>query len=120
MNQELETQIRNTIKNMKARGYILRDDGNALLLRGQTIEHEALSLENDLEAFKARAEHTDIVAINGRWMVTSPARHDGAGWMLCEVNENGVCIQCWADISARGRAMRVFDAMVHLDLVEPV
>ena len=60
----------------------------------------------------------DVVALDGRWMVTGPDNPDETGWTLHEIDNEGACIQCWADIRSRGMAMRVFDAMRHFDLVE--
>ena len=61
----------------------------------------------------------DVVALDGRWMVTGPENEDGTGWTLCEADEEGRCIRCWGDINTRAQAMRLFDAMRHFDLVEP-
>ena len=73
----------------------------------------------DVERLLNASLSANVVALDGRWMVTGPEYEDGTGWTLCEADENGRCIRCWADINTRGQAMRVFDAMRHFDLVEP-
>lgn len=72
----------------------------------------------DAKTIKRIATHPEIVAIDGRWMVTGPNNPDGSGWTLCETDDEKACIQCWAEVNTRAMAMRVFDAMCHFDLVE--
>ena len=82
-----------------------------------TAEEEA---ELDVKRLLKASNSANVVALDGRWMVTGPENQDGTGWTLCEADEDGRCIQCWADINTRAQAMRVFDAMRHFDMVEPL
>ena len=73
----------------------------------------------DVKRLLKASASEDVVALDGRWMVTGPDYPDGTGWTLLEIDEEGACIQCWGDLKHRDMAMRVFDAMRHFDLVEP-
>lgn len=73
----------------------------------------------DVKKPQKASASADVVALDGRWIVTGPNNPDGSGWTLCEMDDTGACIQCWADVRTRAMAMRVFDAMRHFDLVEP-